>query len=65
MKIVIGGDHVGYPLKARLIDKIRALGHDVTDMGCFDENPVDFPDIARLVCAAASPADISSPQSYW
>ena len=50
MKIVVGGDHVGFPLKARLIDKIRALGHDVLDMGCFDEQPVDFPDIARLVC---------------
>ena len=52
MKIAVGGDHKGFPLKAMLIDRIRALGHDVTDFGCFDENPVDFPDIAGLVCNA-------------
>ena len=50
MKIAVGGDHAGFPLKARLLDEIRSLGHEVIDLGCFDEQPVDFPDIARLVC---------------
>lgn len=51
MKIAIGGDHAGFPLKATIVEAIRALGHDVTDLGCHDETPVDFPDIAREVCA--------------
>ena len=50
MKLVIGGDHAGFPLKARIAPLLRELGHEVEDMGCFDENPVDFPDIAAKVC---------------
>lgn len=51
MKISVGGDHAGFPLKATIIGLCRQLGHDVTDRGCFDETPVDFPDITRSVCA--------------
>lgn len=31
---------------------IRQRGHDVTDVGSYDPEPVDFPDIARKVAAA-------------
>jgi len=51
MKISVGGDHAGFPLKATVIDAVRELGHEVRDLGCFDETPVDFPDITRAVCA--------------
>src|SRR5579872_3756877 len=51
MKIAIGGDHAGFPLKATIIDAVKALGHEVTDHGCHDETPIDFPDITRTVCA--------------
>lgn len=54
MKIAIGGDHAGYPLKATIIDAVKALGHEVTDHGCHDETPVDFPDITREVCTAVT-----------
>ena len=50
MKLVIGGDHAGFPLKARIAPLLRDMGHEVEDMGCFDESPVDFPDIAAKVC---------------
>ena len=52
MKIAVGSDHAGYELKARLLEKIRAQGHEIIDFGCHDTNPVDFPDIAKLVCGA-------------
>ena len=52
MKIAVGSDHAGYELKKRLLDKIRLQGHEIIDFGSFDENPVDFPDIAKLVCNA-------------
>lgn len=51
MKISIGGDHAGFPLKATVVQACRDLGHEVTDHGCFDETPIDFPDITRQVCA--------------
>ena len=51
MKLAIGSDHAGYPLKPQLLELLARLGHEVTDHGCHDTNPVDFPDIARKVCA--------------
>ncbi len=52
MKIVVGSDHAGFPMKAELLAFLRGLGHEVTDVGSFDPKPVDFPDIARQVAAA-------------
>ena len=52
MKIVVGSDHAGFPMKAELVAFIRQRGHEVTDVGSYDPNPVDFPDIARKVAAA-------------
>jgi ribose 5-phosphate isomerase B len=49
MRIVIGSDHAGWPLKGSVIDHIKALGHEVHDVGSFDDQPVDFPDIARAL----------------
>ncbi|SDX57658.1 RpiB/LacA/LacB family sugar-phosphate isomerase [Litoreibacter albidus] len=50
MKIVIGSDHAGFPMKASVVKKITELGYEVTDVGSFDEAPVDFPDIAKALC---------------
>jgi ribose 5-phosphate isomerase B len=50
MKIAIGGDHAGYSLKEKVIEFLKELGHDVVHCGSFDPNPVDFPDITKLVC---------------
>lgn len=52
MKIAVGSDHAGFPLKGKLLDILRSKGHEITDFGSFDPNPVDFPDIAKKVCAA-------------
>ena len=49
MKLAVGGDHAGFPLKGPLIDWLRAQGHEVTDHGTHSTEPVDFPDIARKV----------------
>jgi len=51
MKLVIGSDHAGWALKGGVIAHIRALGHEVIDVGSHDANPVDFPDIARALTA--------------
>lgn len=49
MKIVIGSDHAGFPLKNAMGDVIRSLGHEVLDVGAFNENPSDYPDFAEAV----------------
>lgn len=50
MRIAVGGDHAGFSLKGTVVEAIKALGHEVTDYGCFNENPIDFPDITKEVC---------------
>ena len=52
MKIAIGGDHAGFPLKAPVIAALEGWGHEVTDFGTHSPEPVDFPDIAQKVCDA-------------
>lgn len=52
MKLAVGGDHAGFPLKGPVIDLLRTWGHDVEDFGTHSEEPVDFPDVAHRVCEA-------------
>src|ERR1700719_3446313 len=49
MKIVIGSDHAGFQLKVAMSDLLRSLGHEVLDVGAFNENPSDYPDFAEAV----------------
>ncbi len=52
MNIAIAADHAGFPLKDAMITVARDLGHQVTDLGTCSADPVDYPDIARLVAEA-------------
>lgn len=58
MRIVIGSDHAGWPLKREVIEHMRGLGHEVVDVGSFDEKPVDFPDIARAVAGKVTSGEV-------
>ncbi len=49
MKVAIGGDHAGFPLKTELIPLIEAMGHQVVDCGTDSTAPVDYPDYSRAV----------------
>lgn len=49
MKLVIGSDHAGFQLKVFIGDFLRAQGHEVLDVGAFNENPSDYPDYAEAV----------------
>ena len=50
MKIAIGGDHAGFPMKGPVVELLEQMGHEVTDFGTHSPEPVDFPDIAQTVC---------------
>jgi len=50
MKIAIGADHGGYPLNERVIEELRAAGHEIEDFGTHDgTRPDDYPDYAVMV----------------
>jgi ribose 5-phosphate isomerase B len=49
MKIVLGCDHAGYPLKQTVMDAIRKARHQVLDVGTDSTAPVDYPDVAERV----------------
>ncbi len=52
MRLVIGSDHAGWSLKGSVVEHLTGLGHEIVDVGSFDDQPVDFPDVARKVAAA-------------
>jgi ribose 5-phosphate isomerase B len=58
MRLAVGSDHAGWPLKSSLVAYLKTLGHDVVDVGSFDDKPVDFPDIARKVCAKVTGKEV-------
>ncbi len=47
MKLAIGCDHNGYTLKLSLIELLHALGHEVIDLGCGENEVIDYPDVAE------------------
>ena len=50
MRVALGADHAGYPLKERLARELRALGHEVIDLGTHEAGvSVDYPDFALAV----------------
>jgi ribose 5-phosphate isomerase B len=49
MRIAVGSDHAGFPLKSVVVDELTKLGHEVTDYGTYTTESVDFPDYAALV----------------
>lgn len=50
MRIAVGGDLSGLPLKGPAIALLNAQGHEVVDFGTHEGAEVDFPDITRTVC---------------
>ena len=53
MKVAVGADHAGFPLKDRMMDVIRAAGHEVVDCGAERLVPGDdYPDYAERVATA-------------
>src|SRR5258707_5070884 len=49
MRIAIGCDDAGFPLKEQVSAALEASGHDLLDLGTFSTDPVDHPDYARAV----------------
>ncbi len=52
MRIAVGSDHAGYPLKEHLASWLAEKGHAVYDLGTHSSDPVDYPDYAAAVARA-------------
>jgi ribose 5-phosphate isomerase B len=57
VKVAIGFDHAGFPLKSVVVSVLRDLGHEVSDLGTDSTEPVDYPDYARQVALAVLAGD--------
>jgi len=58
-KIIIGSDHGGFDLKEQLITILQENEYEISDAGCFDNNSVNYPDIARQVSKSIAKGDFS------
>lgn len=54
MRIAIGFDHAGFPLKAEVLRVLSDLGHSPLDFGTNSLEPVDYPDFARAVAVSVA-----------
>lgn len=52
MRIAIASDHAALALKSALVEYLRGSGHEVTDLGPFDDSSVDYPDYGYKLAAA-------------
>jgi ribose 5-phosphate isomerase B len=52
MRVALGCDHAGFPLKEHLKGFLQAEGHEIVDVGTDSTRPVDYP----AFCAAAARA---------
>ncbi len=55
MRIAVGNDHAGLPLKELVVEWLKDNGYEVIDFGVHTPDPVDYPDyIAPAARAVAS-----------
>jgi ribose 5-phosphate isomerase B len=57
MKIIIGADHGGYELKNSISEWLKTQNHEVEDVGVFNSDSVDYPDISQKVGLGVSSGD--------
>jgi ribose 5-phosphate isomerase B len=53
-KIAIVADHAGYFLKGKILNFLIKEKYDIKDLGCFSDDPVDYPDFGHPLAKAVS-----------
>ena len=59
MKFFIATDHAGIEIKPDVSAMLKAMGHEVEDLGPYDTQRVDYPDFAHALCLKV----LSTPQT--
>jgi len=52
MRIALGADHKGFPLKEKIKEYLNKRGDEITDYGTFTEESCDYPDFGIKVAHA-------------
>ena len=58
MKVAVGFDHAGFPLKETVLNAVRDAGDEPIDMGTNSAEPVDFPDYSEKVGRAVQSGEV-------
>jgi ribose 5-phosphate isomerase B len=59
MRVGFAADHGGFELKERLMEEIKAAGHEVVDFGAFDYAPQDdYPDLVVPLARAVARGEV-------
>jgi ribose 5-phosphate isomerase B len=59
VKIALGTDHAGLELKREIAGYLADLGHEVTDVGAHDFDPIDdYPDFAAAVAREVAAGNV-------
>ena len=53
-KVIVGADHGGFGIKAKLVAGLVKAGYSVLDVGTFSPEPCDYPKIGAKVAKAVS-----------
>ena len=54
MKIAMGSDHGGFKLKQTLVDYLKKQGHNIIDVGCFNDESCDYPQYSHEAAVLVS-----------
>jgi ribose 5-phosphate isomerase B len=54
MRIAIGTDHRGFPIRSKVVELVEKLGHQAVVVGTDSAESVDYPDIAAEVAEKVS-----------
>jgi ribose 5-phosphate isomerase B len=58
MKIAVGADHRGFSIRARIVELLRRLEHQVEDVGTYTGEAIDYPDVAARVARMISRGEV-------
>ena len=61
MKLVISSDHAGFALKEEVRAYLARAGHEIVDLGAYNDAPSDYPDFAEKVGLALQHRPPGSP----
>jgi ribose 5-phosphate isomerase B len=57
MKVGMGNDHAGFPLREAVREAVEALGHELVDFGSTTQEACDYPEVAGAVARAVAGGD--------
>jgi ribose 5-phosphate isomerase B len=59
MRIAVGADHAGFPMKELLLPWLKSAGHEITDVGAHQLDPEDdYPDFAVAVARCVRSGEV-------